>query len=46
MEGSLKMFDTVLNMSSKKYEPNIGTTNSAKAIHAKALLLNMALRPI
>ena len=36
-EGSLNMNETVLNMSSKKYDPNIGTTSSARAIHAAAL---------
>ena len=35
--GSLKMFETVLNMSSKKYDPNMGTTSSARAIQAAAL---------
>ena len=42
-EGSLKMFETVLNMSSKKYDPNMGTTSSARAIQAAALpvILNL-----
>ena len=34
-DGLLKMFDTVLNMSSKKYEPNMGTTSNASATHAR-----------